>query len=94
MMDNSSNTAYLSNDGRYTIFRFGDKRLKFIGPYSLERYTKVTTWDNGYIVVMTKYAHNQKEIEEYIDLIPILENLNMNPDKFLNQIKNVEVNYD
>lgn len=31
-------------------------------------------WDRGYIVVMDKYeGHDEKE--EYIDLIPILENL-------------------
>lgn len=33
-----SQTAYLSNDGTYTIFSFGDSRLKFVAPYSLERY--------------------------------------------------------
>ena len=45
--------AYLSNEGRYTIFRYGDGRLKFIGPYSLERYTEVKEWDQGYATEMT-----------------------------------------
>lgn len=31
--------------------------------------------------------------EEYIDLVPILENLYIDPDWFLAPIKNVEVNY-
>lgn len=33
--------------------------------------------DHGYLVVMAKYRHNLCEEEEYIDLIPILENLNI-----------------
>ena len=55
--------AFLSNEGQYTIFSFRDDRLKFIAPYSLERYESVVQWDNGYLVVMAKYAHN-KEAEE------------------------------
>ena len=58
-----SQTAYLSNDGTYTIFSFGDSRLKFVAPYSLERYESVVKWDDGYLVVMAKYTHN-KDAEE------------------------------
>jgi hypothetical protein len=86
-------TAYLSNKGRYTIFKFGDTELKFIAPYSLERYEKVIKWDHGYLVVMTKYSHNSQLEEEYIDLIPILKALCMDEDVFLDPIKNVEVLY-
>ena len=84
-------TAYLSNEGRYTIFSFGNNRLKFIGPYSLEYYVNIKEWDDGYIVVDTKYAHAENPIEEYIDLIPILDNLLMDKEAFLQPIKNVEV---
>ena len=49
-----SSTAYLANERNYTLFTFGDTRLKFIGPYSLEKYEKVVSWDNGYLVVMAK----------------------------------------
>ena len=87
-------TAYLSNEGRYTIFRYGDERLKFIGPYSLEYYTRIKEWDQGYIVVMTKYAHSSEEIEEYIDLLPILDALHIDREPFLRPIKKVEVSYD
>ena len=66
------NKAYLSNEGQYTVFSFGETRLKFIAPYSLERYESVVQWDKGYLVVMAKYAHNNDLEEEYIDLIPIL----------------------
>ena len=88
------NTAYLSNEGRYTIFRYGNIRLKFIGPYSLERYSKVVTWDDGYIVVMTKYKHNTEDEEEYIDLVSILNRLQMDKEECFKQIKKVEVRYD
>jgi len=42
---------------------------------------------------MAKYEHNQKTEEEYIDLIPILKNLYINPQEFLSPIKSVEVKY-
>ncbi len=90
----AADTAYLSNAGRYTIFKFRDQRLKFIGPCSLERYQKVTHWDHGYIVVMTKYAHSPDDIEEYIDLRPILDELCMDQEAFLAPIRKVEVHYD
>lgn len=86
-------TAFLSNEGRYTIFSFGDTRLKFIAPHSLEAYKKVVKWDNGYIEVLTKYSHNEDLEEEYIDLVPILRKLYINPDEFLKSIKKVEVLY-
>jgi hypothetical protein len=86
-------TAYLSSRGRYTIFRCGDMALKFIAPYSLERYEKIVEWDHGYLVVLAKYSHNQELEEEYIDLIPVLKALYMDEEKFLKPIKNVEVKY-
>ena len=85
--------AYLSNEGSFTIFSFRNNRLKFIAPYSLERYESVLQWNNGYLVVMAKYAHNTTAEEEYIDLIPILKNLYINPEEFLKPIKSVEVQY-
>ena len=89
MVDNS--TAYIGNEGRYTVFTNGEERLKFIAPYSLERYIKVKEWNNGYIVVDTKYSHSDEPVEEYIDLIPILNNLMIDKETFLSQIKRVEV---
>lgn len=87
------NTAFLSNDGCYTIFTFGEYRLKFIAPYSLEKYVKVLEWNKGYIEVLTKYSHNNELEEEYIDLIPILKDLYMDPETFLKPIERVEVLY-
>ena len=34
------------------------------------------------------------EVEEYIDLVPILENLYMDPDDFLSPIQKVRIAYD
>ena len=50
-----------------TIFEFNNQRVRFITSDKLERYTKVVEWDNGYLVVMTKYKEIP-EIEKYIDV--------------------------
>lgn len=88
------NEAVLSSEGNYTVFKFGNNIIRFKAPYSLEKYTGVREWKHGYLVVSAKYAHNDKEEEEYIDLIPILENLYFEPDEFLMPIKKVRVAYD
>lgn len=87
-----TNTAYLSNHGAYTAFSFGDKTIRFRTSKALERYTKVIEWDAGYLVVMAKYA-GQPETEEYIDLVPILENLYFEPQQFLEPIQKVGIRY-
>ena len=92
-LSDNTGTAYLSNEGRYTVFRYGDYVLRFIGPYSLQRYDHINEWDDGYIAVMTKFSHSSELIEDYIDLRPILENLYMDEDAFLAPIKEVKVDY-
>ena len=87
------NTAILSSFDKYTTFSFGGKTLTFRTCNGLERYTKILLWDNGYIEVMAKYKQRDEEIEEYIDLIPVLEGLNMNKEKFLAPIKEVKIEY-
>ena len=86
-----SGVATLSNEKNYTVFQFGNHVIRFIAPYSLERYTAVKEWDNGYLVVMAKYKHNEESEEEYIDLIPILKNLYILPEDFLKPIKEVKI---
>lgn len=83
--------ATLSNEKDYTVFRYGDHVIRFAAPYSLECYTEIKEWDKGYLVVMAKYKQNQEPEEEYIDLVPILEMLYFDADKFLEPIKGVEV---
>ena len=87
-----NSSAVLSHAGGMTSFSFQDRTIRFRTSSRLERYTRVVEWDNGYLVVMAKYA-GQPEEEEYIDLVPILENLYINADHFLHPIKNVTIQY-
>ena len=93
-MDNKklSSEALLSNDGDMTSFRYGNNNIRFRSPKCLKRYTEVKEWDNGYIVVMADYE-GLGETEEYIDLLPILKNLHINPEAFLKPIKSVKIDY-
>ena len=84
-------TAYLSSEGKYSSFSYHGDVIRFITSPRLVRYTKVTNWDNGYIEVLARYG--DKDEEEYIDLVPILRNLYIEPDEFLKPIKKVEVSY-
>ena len=86
--------AYLSNDRDMIKFQYGGKNIRFRGPYSLEYFTSIKELDNGYLVVMAKYQHNKEAEEEYIDMIPILENLYINPSEFLKPIKEVRLAYE
>ncbi|MCD8325444.1 MAG: hypothetical protein LUC90_01820 [Lachnospiraceae bacterium] len=69
--------AILSSDKQYTYFSFRDQTIRFRISRHLERYTKILEWDAGYIVVMAKYE-TVPEIVDYIDLIPVLEDLYIN----------------
>lgn len=81
------NEAVLSNEKNYTKFQFGNHVIRFVAPYSLEYYTEVKEWNNGYLVVMAKYKHNEKPEEEYIDLIPILKTYILIQMSFVNKLK-------
>ncbi len=85
--------AYLSNDKDMIQFRYGDKIIRFRGPYSLERFVSIKEWDTGYIVVMAKYQHNAEPEEEYIDMIPVLRDLYIDASFFLKPIKEVRLAY-
>ena len=73
-----------------TSFEFGNYNSRFRTPSRLKRYTDVKEWDNGYIVVMADYD-GIGITEEYIDLIPILKNLYINPSLFLKPIQTVKI---
>jgi hypothetical protein len=85
--------AILSSAGGFTAFSYGGYNIRFKAPYSLERYTDVLKWDNGYLVVLAKYSHNDEPEEEYIDLKPILAGLYIDSDAFLKPIKTVRIAY-
>ena len=87
------NVAVLSSFDKYTTFSFGGVTLTFRTCNNLDRYTKVNLWDNGYIEVMAKYRNRPEEIEEYIDLEPVLKGLYMDKDSFLGPIKGVRIEY-
>lgn len=87
-----SSYAILSNDENFTIFEYDKQIIRFVTSSKLERYTQVLEWDHGYLVVMTKYK-NIGEVEEYIDLIPILQRLYYDPEAFLEPIKEVRIEY-
>ena len=98
MIEANNNTkkngvAILSSFDRYTTFSYGGTTLTFRTCNGLERYTKVKHWDNGYIAVMAKYDHEKEEIEEYIDLVPVLKGLHMNSEAFLKPIEEVKIEY-
>ena len=84
-------TAYLSSEGKYSSFSYHGDVIRFMTSPRLVRYTKVTNWDNGYIEAIARYGDRNEE--EYIDLVPILKNLCIDPDEFLKPIKKVEVSY-
>ena len=91
--NDTTQEAILSSAGGFTAFSYGGYNIRFKAPYSLERYTDVLKWDNGYLVVLAKYSHNDEPEEEYIDLKPILEGLYINSADFLKPIKTVRVAY-
>ena len=76
-----SDCAFLNNSGNFTAFTYNGRTIRFRTPSSLERYTDILEWDKGYLVVMAKYKGAPAE-EEYIDLVPILNNLYIDADAF------------
>lgn len=85
------NAALLSNDKNFTSFEYNGHNIRFKTSPRLERYTEVKEWDHGYLVVMAKYEGNDEPEEEYIDLIPILENLYFDAEEFLKPIEKVRI---
>ena len=77
-----NNFATLSNDAKYTAFKFNNQTIRFATSSKLERYTKIVNWD--------KYK-NIPEQEEYIDITHILNNLYFNAQEFLSNIKEVRI---
>ena len=83
--------ATLGNSGGFTVFSFGGHVIRFRTSPHLERYTGIKEWDNGYLVTTAKYSTLPTEEEEYIDLVPVLENLYFDPQEFLKPIREVRI---
>lgn len=90
---NTTTQAVLSNQGGLTAFQYAGYNIRFRTPKILKRYTQVKIWDEGYLVVMADYE-GLGLTEEYIDLVPILENLYIDPKTFLKHIKTVRIGHD
>ncbi len=86
------NIAYLSNYDEYTTFTYKDRIITFLTGKRLKRYLKVKEWNNGYLVVECENKDLSVE-EDYIDLLPILSNLYIDPDTFLKDIEEVQLDY-
>lgn len=91
--EQENHIAYLSSNADYISFSCKGRIIRFKGPYSLVRIDHVVEWDHGYIVVMAAYTYTDGLVEDYIDLTPILENLYIEPELFLQGIDHVEVKY-
>ena len=85
-------SAILSSDGGFSMFKAGGDTIRFATSPRLVRYTRVKRWDDGYLEVGVDYGHG--EVEDYIDVRQILDNLYYDTDSFLKNIKKVEVRYD
>lgn len=84
--------ARLSSVGRYSLFSYGGDVIRFATSPRLLRYTRVKKWDDGYLEVGADYGKG--EVEDYIDVRAILDNLYYDTDSFLRQISKVEVSYE
>lgn len=73
-------------------FTYEGRTIRFRTSPRLTRYNRVLSWENGFIEVMAQYG--DMEVEEYVDLVSILENLYIDPASYLAPIKKVEVSYD
>ena len=76
------NIAYLGNQGNMTVFECADQLIRFRAPDILRRYTRINLWDKGYIEVTAEYE-GVGVVEEYIDIVPVLENLMIDANEFL-----------
>lgn len=83
--------ATLSCKNGFSVFCFSGYTIRFKAPYSLGYYSSVKEWDNGYLVILAKYRHAAEFQEEYIDLVPILEDLYIDHKRFLEHIKEVRI---
>lgn len=90
----NDNEAVLSHKGSMTSFAFQDRTIRFRTSRHLKRYLDVSQWDNGYIVCTALYDNSDTPEEDYIDLIPILDNLYIDTAEFLRPIEKVRVCYD
>ena len=84
--------ARLSSSGSYSVFSYGDDVIRFATSPRLVKYTRIKQWNDGYLEVGADYGKG--EVEDYIDMRAILDNLYYDTDAFLSKIDKVEVAYE
>ena len=84
--------ARLSSAGSYSVFSYGDDVIRFATSPRLVKYTRIKQWNDGYLEVGADYGKG--EVEDYIDMRAILDNLYYDTDAFLSKIDKVEVAYE
>ncbi len=84
--------ARLSSAGSYSVFSYGDDVIRFATSPRLVKYTRIKQWNDGYLEVGADYGKG--EVEDYIDMRAILDNLYYDTDAFLSKIDKVEVVYE
>ena len=94
MQASAATHATLSSSGDFTIFKFGTHTIRFRTSSRLVKYTSVKEWDKGYLVVDALYSNIPHVEEEYIDLVPILNNLYFDAECELAPIKEVSIHYE
>lgn len=83
--------GYLSHAGGFSSFRYGEDVIRFATSKALKHYIRVKKWECGYLEVDADYGKGEEE--DYIDLLPILDNLYYDAQEFLRPIRKVEVRY-
>lgn len=87
-----ADVAYLSCNNGYTYFKFGERVLKFRTSDRAIKYLTVKEWDPEYGYLVVDVLHDTLgTVEDYIDLLPMLDNLYIDAKKALIPIKRVEV---
>ena len=89
---NENNIALLTSVDRYTKFICNGKTISFLHGKDLIKYISVKEWDNGYLVVEC-LGKIKGEYEDYIDISFILDELYMDSNEFLKNIKEVRIQY-
>lgn len=84
-------TAYLYNEREkeYICFDYKNRTIRFLGPYSLERFLRIVSYEQGLITVIGLY--NGEEVEDYIDLNYVLDQLYIDPEEFLHGLSEVKI---
>lgn len=90
----NKDTAYLTSQGEFTTFSYGGYDFKFRTSKKLIKYLKIKEWDAPYGYIVVDCLHkNLGVVEDYIDLLPMLDDLYFDAKEFLKPIRKVEIRY-